>query len=510
MSASSGHAPTRKVRGLVQVGGFLHKEIVSVLRQPRLVLVLVVGPFLILFLFGIGYNQQQSVLRTAFIGPEGSIYEDSIDQFAESLEKYVVNAGYSDDLVAAERRLRQGDIDAIVVFPADPVETVLGGEQATITLLHDKIDPIQQIAVEVSAQVAVMELNAQVLEAALTRAQDEFVPVADSVELATGQIAALTAAVDAGDTEQVAEILGELDRSSAAIDAVAQASADVADALGGTDATTGPLIELEQSARTFSDSVDDLATRGDDLTATDVETLAAQLDDIALIADTAATIDPAVVVRPFASDTANLQREPVTVNDFFAPAAVALLLQHMVLTFAAMSLVADRTLGLFEVYRVGPVNAARVMMGKYLAFMLIGSVAAIALLASLVFLLDVPMRGDAYWLAIGVAGLLLASIGFGMVLSLLAKTAVQAVQFAMLALLAALFFGGFFLDLAAFRYPVKLLSWILPVSYGIRLLRDVMLRGIEPSVYDLLGLGATTVGFAMAAWFLLRRQLRVQ
>ncbi|MGB0111987.1 MAG: ABC transporter permease, partial [Ilumatobacteraceae bacterium] len=92
----------------------------------------------------------------------------------------------------------------------------------------------------------------------------------------------------------------------------------------------------------------------------------------------------------------------------------------------------------------------------------------------------------------------------------LAKTDVQAVQFSMLALLAGLFFGGFFLDLDAFSYPVKLLSWVLPVSYGIRLLRDVMLRGTDPSIYDLVGLAATTLAFGLAAWYLLRRQLRIR
>jgi ABC-2 type transport system permease protein len=96
-----------------------------------------------------------------------------------------------------------------------------------------------------------------------------------------------------------------------------------------------------------------------------------------------------------------------------------------------------------------------------------------------------------------------------MMLSLLAKTGVQAVQFAMPALLAGLFFGGFFLDLDAFSYPVKLLSWLLAVSYGTRLLRDVMLRGVDPSVHDLIVLAATIVVFGVAASLLTVRQSRI-
>ena len=270
------------------------------------------------------------------------------------------------------------------------------------------------------------------------------------------------------------------------------------------------MSELRTNAAAMSGSVAELSADSSSMTAADVDELAAQLEAIDAVAETAATIDPGVVVRPFTSETESLQREPVKVNDYFAPAALALLLQHMVLTFAAMSLVADRTLGLFEVFRFGPIDAARVLAGKYLAFVLVGSAVGAALVTSMIYLLDVPMRGQVEWVVVGIFGLLVASIGFGMTLSLLAKTDVQAVQFSMLALLAALFFGGFFLDLDAFSYPVKLLSWVLPVSYGIRLLRDVMLRGAAPSPYDLIGLAATTFAFGLAAWYLLRRQLRIR
>ena len=57
---------------------------------------------------------------------------------------------------------------------------------------------------------------------------------------------------------------------------------------------------------------------------------------------------------------------------------------------------------------------------------------------------------------------------------------------------------------------MKALSWLLPVTYGVRLMRDVMLRGIPPADVDLIGLAATSVGFALLAWWLLARRLRVR
>jgi ABC-2 type transport system permease protein len=507
--APSSMRRTRRARTPVQIGGFLRKETASVLRQPRLLLVLVAGPFLIMLLFAIGYDEQQSVLRTAFVGPTGSIYEESIEQFADDLQQYVINAGYSDDLVAAQRQLRDDDIDAIVVFPTDPLESVLNGEQAQITVLHNKIDPIQQVAVDVSSQVAVMELNARVLEEIVGRAQETLVPVNDSLTTADTVVDDLLVAIENDDEEAAEHALEELDSATSSLETVGSASSELARVLGADDATLDALTEFRRSTGELRSAVD-LSDAGDALSAEDATTIRERLDDVTETAASAATIDPSVAVRPFASTTANLQREPVAVIDYFAPAAIALLLQHMILTFAAMSLVTDRTLGMFEVFRVGPVDATRVMAGKYLSFMLVGAAVAASLMALMVWALELPIRGDVAWVAVGLGGLLAASIGVGLTLALLARSDVQAVQFAMLALLASLFFGGFFLDLEAFDYPVKLVSWVIPVTYATRLLRDVLLRGVDPSVFDLLGLAATTVGFAAAAWWLLYRQLRVR
>lgn len=508
----AGRPLVSRLRVLVQVVGLLRKEIVDILRQPRLLLVLVIGPFLVLLLFAVGYDQQQAVLRTAFVGPAGSVYEDSMERFAEELEYYITNEGYGQDLEAAEQRLADGEIDLVVVFPDDPAGQVLAGERAVIQVMHDKIDPIQQTAVEIASQVAVQELNANVLEAILTRAQDELIPLAESVIRSDADLARIEAAVAASDDAEVRAAAEDLGTASAGMATIATATVEIAELLEfeQTDAQRSEFDVLRAAIAELDAAAARVAAAGAEAQPADLDAIEAALGDIRAGADQALTLDPSVVIRPFASETSNVIRDVVGVNEYFAPAAIALLLQHMVLTFAAMGLVADRSLGLFEVFRVGPIGAAQILVGKYLAYLLIGGAVATALLASVVYGLDVAQRGEVVWLAVGIGGLLLAGIGAGMVLSLLARTEVQAVQYAMLALLAGLFFGGFFLDLDAFRYPVKIVSWALPVTYGVRLLRDVMLRGVEPATIDLVGLAATTLAFGLLAWFLLARKLRVR
>jgi ABC-2 type transport system permease protein len=51
----------------------------------------------------------------------------------------------------------------------------------------------------------------------------------------------------------------------------------------------------------------------------------------------------------------------------------------------------------------------------------------------------------------------------------------------MLVLLASVFFSGFFLRLEALWWPVRAVSYALPVTYGVSSLQVIMLRGGIPS-----------------------------
>ncbi len=167
----------------------------------------------------------------------------------------------------------------------------------------------------------------------------------------------------------------------------------------------------------------------------------------------------------------------------------------------------DRELGLFELLRVGPLSSWEIVTGKTIAYLIVGLVVGVGLLEAAVHLLGVPLLGSLLWV-MGAFGLvLLASLALGTLISLISRTETQAVQWSMLTLLAGLFFSGFVLSLDGLTYPVKAISWLLPVTYGIQILQDVMLRGIAPDSRDLLGLGALVVGYGGLAILLLRRQL---
>jgi ABC-2 type transport system permease protein len=91
--------------------------------------------------------------------------------------------------------------------------------------------------------------------------------------------------------------------------------------------------------------------------------------------------------------------------------------------------------------------------------------------------------------------------------SLLSRTDTQAVQYSMIVLLASLFFSGFFLATERLAYPARIVSWLLPATFGISLLRDVMLRGVSLDASTTAALGAYTAIAVLASYVGTRRLL---
>ena len=60
----------------------------------------------------------------------------------------------------------------------------------------------------------------------------------------------------------------------------------------------------------------------------------------------------------------------------------------------------------------------------------------------------------------------------------------QAVQLSLLLLLASVFFSGFVVAISEFAEPVRILAYTLPVTHGIRLIQDIMLRGSTTQLWE--------------------------
>lgn len=495
------------MRRLVRTGAFVRKEVVQVLRQPGLMLSLVLGPFAILLVFGAGLREEDPAVRTIFVVPEGSRIERQVEEFADAQSERLTVEGVQADEDDALRRLRRGDVQMVLVFPADAEQIVRQDRQAAVHVYHDQIDPLETQAIQLFTRTGVDEVNKQVLRELVRAGQEESADVEQRIDAAQTSVDALEQEL-ASDTGTADE---QLQLAQGDLASLALALGPSLAVLGGIENTTGPgdSAELLAAYESLSDTSSALnrSTGASTLDQQQVSRLSSDLDTLERELETFQSLSPEVIVSPFGGTTQRLVEGSVRLVDFYAPAVVALLVQHMVVTFVGLSIVRERELGANELFRAAPVTTAEMVVGKYVAFTLLGAVISAALVAGLVLGLGVPMVGSWSVVIATIALLLLASTGLGFLLALAARTDSQAVQYAMLVLLASIFFSGFLLSLERFRPLLAYVARVLPVTSGVVLLRDEMLRGqlIQPLHLPLLTLLA--VALFLGAWRLYRRRL---
>jgi len=219
-------------------------------------------------------------------------------------------------------------------------------------------------------------------------------------------------------------------------------------------------------------------------------------------------VPPEVIASPTVAKIVNLAPGSPSVVAFFGLAALALVLQHMAVTLLALSIVRERSSGAMDLFRVSPIRATELVIGKVLAFGLLGGAIAGISVALLVGALGVPILGPPVAIAAVLGLLLAASLGLGLLISVVSGSERQAVQLSMLTLLASMFFSGFVLRINEFEAPVQLAANLLPVTHGIQLIQDLFLRGSVNHLWQVAALAIIAAVLLVASWLLLRREMR--
>ncbi len=390
------HAPLAVIWRLL---AFVGKELIETIRRPGALVSLVLGPFLIMAIFGLGFSGVRRPLETLIVIPPTSGLPTDTAQYQMLAGAPLHIAEVLGDRATAEARMRAGEVDIVVVAPDDPETAFRAGQRSKIEVLVDETDPVEENYASVLANMLADAVNRQLIEQAVEEGQ--------------GYI------VEAG----------------------AQAS----------------------------------------------------------------PIPPDIVAAPTEAELVNLAPTMPTVTSFFGPAVLALILQHLAVSLVSMSLVRERQSGVMELFRISPVTAAEVIAGKVLAFGILGFVVAGITTTLLVVGLGVPSLADPGYLALAIGLLLLASLGLGLLIAVISDSERQAVQLSLLVLLASVFFSGFVLAIDEFTPPVRALAYTLPVTHGIQLLQDFMLRGTTTNVWQVGALGAIALFTLALAWLGLRR-----
>lgn len=467
-----------------RISAFISKEFHSVVSQPRLLAVLILGPFLILLIFGVSYQDTYRTLRTMVVVSEDSSIEASVEAFARlpmpGVEVVNVVRNTTGALSALEHRL----VDLVLVIPPDAVQKIESNQHAQLIFYHQEIDPFEAAYVEIVASRITEETNRELMISTVEQSKAE----ARLYQAEIRNLREMRESSQGNDQpfmEAPSADRSEIPPPAALFWVLAQVAGGRADLKPAENQSSHLASATEQNHLPRPDE--------SDLIAADK-----QLTQFV-------EMDSQVIVEPFRYETRSLSEVDVKPVHFYVPAVLALLLQHLAISLAALSIVSERFAGTMELMRAAPVNAFETLLGKYLSFLILLCFLAAVLTILIHWVLGVPMLGSILFYALVICLVILVSLGFGFLISSFARSDSQAIQFSMVLLLASIFFSGFFLQLYRLRWPAQIISWLMPSTYGLNMLQDIMLRGIQPEPWMYWVSGGFAAALFMLNWLRLRK-----
>ena len=196
-------------------------------------------------------------------------------------------------------------------------------------------------------------------------------------------------------------------------------------------------------------------------------------------------------------------------SHFFVPGLVGIIMQLVTLFLTAFAIVREREMGTLEQLFVTPVGKLGLLFGKLLPYAIVGFLEMLIVLTVMVFVYSVPINGS-LWVLLGFSLLfLVCTLGLGLFLSTVARTQLQAMQFAFLLMLPSVLLSGFMFPRNEMPAPIYTVSFAIPVTYYIEVLRGVVLRGADFAdlVPEGFGLTACTLVIMVLAVSRFRKQL---
>jgi ABC-2 type transport system permease protein len=197
--------------------------------------------------------------------------------------------------------------------------------------------------------------------------------------------------------------------------------------------------------------------------------------------------------------------------DTFGGPFIGLVVFFIVYVVTSVSFLRERSLGTLERLMASPLRRTEIVVGYLLGFVLVALVQAAEVLGFGLLVLDLYNAGSV-WLIFGIEVVLaLAAVNLGIFLSTFARTEFQAVQFIPLVVVPQVLLSGVLVPVENEPEWLQVISNVLPLTYAVDALREVMLRGADLASstvqLDLAVLGGFCVVVVLAAAATLRREV---
>jgi ABC-2 type transport system permease protein len=213
---------------------------------------------------------------------------------------------------------------------------------------------------------------------------------------------------------------------------------------------------------------------------------------------------------PFKVEAVTLYNPDLIDVWFFLPAIIGLLVMQVGLILTSTAVVREKELGTLEQLIVSPVSRPGFILGKVGPYAAVGFIDFYLIVAVGHLVFGVPIAGSQLLLLLSALLYVPAIVSLGLVVSTFAENQQQAIFLSVFILIPSVLLSGFIFPVEAIPIAVRPLSYLLPLTYFLEIIRGVMIKGIgliDLAVPFTALVGFTTV-FVIACIYRFQKTLR--
>jgi len=166
-------------------------------------------------------------------------------------------------------------------------------------------------------------------------------------------------------------------------------------------------------------------------------------------------------------------------KNYVVPGLIAVILQIIAALLTSLTIAREWEMGTMEQLLSTPLRPAEMVLGKMLAYFVVGVADALMAVLVGVFVFTVPLRGSLPLLAVSICVFLVGVLFWGIFVSAVAKTQLAAYQLGVLSsFLPAFLLSGFVYSIETMPPVIQVITHIVPSRYVVTILKGIFLKGV--------------------------------
>jgi ABC-2 type transport system permease protein len=194
-------------------------------------------------------------------------------------------------------------------------------------------------------------------------------------------------------------------------------------------------------------------------------------------------------------------------TNYIVPGLIAAMMMVIAALLTSLTIAREWEMGTMEQLLSTPVRAGEIVMGKMLAFFVVGVADTFIAVLVGIYVYGVPFRGTIWMLALTTSIFLTGAFFWGILVSAIARTQLFAFQLGLITtFLPSFLLSGFLYAIENMPIPIQLFTHLVPARYFVTIVRGIFLKGIGMQL--LWGQVLFLVAFSVLVFWAAQRKMK--